>query len=161
MKDKDGNEVGTYKLGTDFDEEKDDDGNVVSYVKTIEVPVGRYTVEETLYKLDGTKETVKYSVDNSEAKEGTETEEFTVVKDETNTVEYEDDYELFGDISIRKTIKGDITDEIIHREVERACRTNSKHYFIPCATRGGPASNYPGVYERITAEIDKMSAVMF
>ncbi|MBR0133484.1 MAG: hypothetical protein IJM14_10445 [Lachnospiraceae bacterium] len=111
VKDKDGNEVGTYKLGEDFDEEKDDDGNVVSYVKTIEVPVGRYTVEETLYKLDGTKETVKYSVDNSEAKEGTETEEFTVVKDETNTVEYEDDYELFGNISIRKTIKGDITDE--------------------------------------------------
>jgi hypothetical protein len=75
--------------------------------------------------------------------------------------EYGGKIAFMGDIDNGVVDKGDITDEIIHREVERACRTNGKHYFIPCATRGGPASNYPGVYERITAEIDKMSAVMF
>ena len=93
VKDENGKEVGTYKLGTDFDEEKDDDGKVTGYSKTIEVPVGKYTVEETLYKVDGSKVTVSYKVDGGESKEGTKTDEFSVERGKTATVEYEDKYE--------------------------------------------------------------------
>ncbi len=55
----------------------------------------------------------------------------------------------------------DWTPELIEREVRRACETNGKHYFIPCMTAGGPASNYPGVYDEIVKCIDKMSKEMF
>ena len=50
---------------------------------------------------------------------------------------------------------------LFRKEVERACRTNGKHYYIPCLTRGGPGSNIPGVYELVSEEIDKMSKEMF
>ena len=93
VKDKDGNEVGSYKLGVDFDEEKDDNDVVTGYSKTIEVPVGEYTVEETLYKFDGTTVTVSYKVDGGEAKEGDITEAFEVGKEKTTVVEYENMYE--------------------------------------------------------------------
>ncbi len=93
VKDKDGNEVGSYKLGVDFDEEKDDNDVVTGYSKTIEVPVGEYTVEETLYKFDGTTVTVSYKVDGGEAKEGDTTEAFEVGKEKTTVVEYENMYE--------------------------------------------------------------------
>ena len=68
---------------------------------------------------------------------------------------------FMGDIDNGVVDRVDVTDETIRREVERACRNNGKHYFIPCATRGGPGSTYPGVYEKISAEIDRMSTVMF
>ena len=53
------------------------------------------------------------------------------------------------------------TPELIMREVERACKTNGKLYFIPCLTAGGPGSTYPGVYEAVSEAIDKMSGEMF
>jgi hypothetical protein len=53
------------------------------------------------------------------------------------------------------------TKEIIAAEVERACRTNGKLFYIPCVTHGGPMSHFPGVYEAINAEIDRMSKEMF
>ena len=53
------------------------------------------------------------------------------------------------------------TPELMAREVERACRTNGKHYFIPCLVRGGPGSIYPGVYEEVSKEIDRMSRLLF
>ena len=53
------------------------------------------------------------------------------------------------------------TPELIAREVERACRANGKHYFIPCLVRGGPGSIYPGVYEEVSKEIDRMSRLLF
>jgi hypothetical protein len=53
------------------------------------------------------------------------------------------------------------TKEIIAAEVEKACRTNGKLFYIPCVTHGGPASHFPGVYEVINAEIDRMSKEMF
>ena len=52
-------------------------------------------------------------------------------------------------------------DELIMSEVERACRNNGKHYFIPCLTMGGPSSIYPGVYEKVSDAIDVMSKKMF
>lgn len=53
------------------------------------------------------------------------------------------------------------TPEICAEYVERACRNNGKLYFIPCLTMGGPDSLFPGVYEQVNKEIDKMSQVMF
>lgn len=53
------------------------------------------------------------------------------------------------------------TPELIAREVRRACKTNGKFYFIPNTTMGGPMSTYPGVYEAVSKEIDKMSNEMF
>ena len=55
----------------------------------------------------------------------------------------------------------DWTDALIASEVEKACRACGTQYFIPCCTAGGPGSTYPGVYEAVTREIDKMSKVMF
>ena len=53
------------------------------------------------------------------------------------------------------------TDELIAGQVEKVCRECGKLYFIPCCTAGGPASTYPGVYDKVTQEIDRMSAIMF
>lgn len=53
------------------------------------------------------------------------------------------------------------TRELIAAQVEKVCRECGKLYFIPCLTAGGPGSTYPGVYEAVTGEIDRMSGVMF
>jgi hypothetical protein len=53
------------------------------------------------------------------------------------------------------------TPELIRREVERACRTNGKLYYIPCLTAGGPGSSYPGVFDAVNEEIERMSQEMF
>ncbi|MCL1803357.1 MAG: uroporphyrinogen decarboxylase [Eubacteriaceae bacterium] len=53
------------------------------------------------------------------------------------------------------------TPELIRSEVERACRTNGKLYYIPCLTMGGPGSTFPGVYDTVNEEIDRMSKEMF
>lgn len=55
----------------------------------------------------------------------------------------------------------DWTAEAIAKEVEKACRSCGKHYFIPCLTQGGNLSSFPGVYEATTAAIDTMSKKMF
>ena len=53
------------------------------------------------------------------------------------------------------------TKEDVAREVERACRECGKLYFIPCASQGGAMSTFPGVYQTITEEVDRMSKLMF
>lgn len=53
------------------------------------------------------------------------------------------------------------TREIAAREVERACTNCGKHYFIPCLTQGLGFSSFPGVYDCVSEEIDKMSKKMF
>lgn len=53
------------------------------------------------------------------------------------------------------------TEEIIQREVERACRNCGKHYFIPGASQGLAISSFPGVYEATDAAIDRMTKEMF
>jgi len=53
------------------------------------------------------------------------------------------------------------TEELIAREVRRACTECGKLYFIPGLTVGGPGSTYPGVDAAVLGEIDKMSAEMF
>jgi hypothetical protein len=53
------------------------------------------------------------------------------------------------------------TREIVAAEVKSACEACGKLYFIPGSSQGLPMSNYPGVYEAMSEEIDNMSKIMF
>ena len=53
------------------------------------------------------------------------------------------------------------TPEEVAKEVETATLECGKHYFIPCASQGGPMSTFPGVYDTHTAEIDRQSKLQF
>jgi hypothetical protein len=53
------------------------------------------------------------------------------------------------------------TQEVVAKEVKRACEEGGKLYYIPTASQGLPMSTYPCVYEALTKEIDNMSKVMF
>ena len=68
---------------------------------------------------------------------------------------------FMGDIDNGVVDRENWTREVVAREVRRACETNGKQYFIPNTTMGGPMSTYPGVYEAVSEEIDKMSKEMF
>ena len=57
--------------------------------------------------------------------------------------------------------KGDWTPELIMAETRKACESCGKLYFIPGTTMGGPESVFPGVYDEVTADIDKLSKEMF
>lgn len=51
--------------------------------------------------------------------------------------------------------------DAIAAQVEKACRTCGKHYFIPCLTQGLNFSSFPGVYEAASEAIDRMSRKLF
>jgi hypothetical protein len=68
---------------------------------------------------------------------------------------------FMGGINNGVVDREDWTEELVTREVERACREGGKHYFIPNLSMGGPMSTFPGVYEAVSREIDRMSTVMF
>jgi hypothetical protein len=68
---------------------------------------------------------------------------------------------FMGDLNNGVLDKADWSKEQIRTEVERACRANGKHYFIPCLTAGGPGSTFPGVYEAVTEEIDRVSKELY
>ena len=68
---------------------------------------------------------------------------------------------IMGGLDNGKLDREDWTQEKIEKEVERVCRENGTSYFIPCLIGGGPSGTYPGVYDAVSAEIDKMSKVMF
>ena len=51
--------------------------------------------------------------------------------------------------------------EAIRAVAEKACRENGTKYYIPCKTMGGPSSIFPGVYDTLTEEIDKISKEFF
>ena len=53
------------------------------------------------------------------------------------------------------------TEEEVARQVRKACESCGTHYFIPCTSQGLPISTYPGVYEAVAREVDKMSKEMF
>ncbi|UYO64352.1 uroporphyrinogen decarboxylase [Acetobacterium wieringae] len=55
----------------------------------------------------------------------------------------------------------DWTAENTAKHVEEACKNYGKRSFIPCLTSGLPMSNFPGVYDEVTAQIDKMSKELF
>ena len=68
---------------------------------------------------------------------------------------------FMGDLNSGVLDKADCPPELIRSEVERACRTNGKFYFIPSLTIGLPTSSYPGIYQAVSKEIDRMSGEMF
>ncbi|OIQ54820.1 methylcobalamin:coenzyme M methyltransferase [Moorella thermoacetica] len=68
---------------------------------------------------------------------------------------------FMGDIDSGTVDLPNWTREVIAKEVERACKTCGKLYFIPCQTMGGNWSSFPGVYNTINEEIDRMSKEMF
>jgi len=68
---------------------------------------------------------------------------------------------FMGDIDSGTVDLPDWKRETIAREVARACRNCGKLYFIPCQTMGGNWSSFPGVYDTINEEIDRMSKEMF
>ena len=53
----------------------------------------------------------------------------------------------------------DWTPELVRKTVEPLCRQCGPLYFIPCMTAGGPGASY-GVYDTVTAEINRMSSLM-
>ena len=55
----------------------------------------------------------------------------------------------------------DTTDEQITEEVERACRKCKGPSFIPCLTAGLSISHFPGIYDRVSREIERMSRELF
>lgn len=57
--------------------------------------------------------------------------------------------------------RADWTEEKVIKYVEQVCRENGTKYFIPCTTMGGPESTYPGVYDTVCREIDRMSKILF
>jgi hypothetical protein len=75
--------------------------------------------------------------------------------------------EYGGKISFMAGIDNNIIDfpdwnrELIAPIVEKACKECGKHYFIPSITRGLNFSLFPGAYEVISEEIDRMSKEMF
>ena len=68
---------------------------------------------------------------------------------------------FMGDINNGVVDKEGWTQEHIDQEVERACRTCGKRYFIPCLATGGPGSVYPGVYQAVSEAVNKMNRLMF
>jgi len=72
-----------------------------------------------------------------------------------------------GQISFMGDIDSGVVDfpgwtrENAAKHVEEACKRCGKLYFIPCLTQGGDYGSFPGVYETVSEEIDKMSKVMF
>ena len=68
---------------------------------------------------------------------------------------------FMGDIDNGVIDRVDWTREVIAREARRAVTTNGKLYYLPCCTMGGPESSYPGVYEALSEEIDKLSKEFF
>lgn len=68
---------------------------------------------------------------------------------------------FMGDLNNGVLDVADWTEELIEREVRRACSTNGKNYFIPNLTLGGSISSFEGVYECVSKYIDIMSKELF
>ena len=73
--------------------------------------LGNYTVTETTKDIDGKEHIVKYSVNGAAPADG-KAASAEVKKNETTTVEFEDNFtNKPGILEITKTIKGDVTPE--------------------------------------------------
>lgn len=68
---------------------------------------------------------------------------------------------FMGGIESASVDYGGWTRERVAEVVSNACRTFGRKAYIPNTTMGGASSIFPGVYEAVSAEIDKMSAAMF
>ncbi len=68
---------------------------------------------------------------------------------------------FMGGIDSASVDRPDWTPELAAQEVRKACETCGTKYFIPNLSQGLAISTFPGVYEAVSSEIDKMSKVMF
>lgn len=68
---------------------------------------------------------------------------------------------IMGGIDSGLVDRPDWTQEKIAEVVRRVCGECGTRYFIPCASQGLPISTYPGVYEAVGAEIQKLSQEKF
>ncbi len=75
--------------------------------------------------------------------------------------QYGDKIALMGGLHSGEIDFPEWTVENAAKHVEEACKTYGKRSFIPCLTSGLPMSNFPGVYDEVTAQIDKMSKKMY
>jgi hypothetical protein len=75
--------------------------------------------------------------------------------------QYDGQIAFMGEIETKEIDLPDWTPEAVANEVERACRKCGKFAFIPCQTQGGPYSSFPGVYDEVGKQIDRMSKEMF
>lgn len=68
---------------------------------------------------------------------------------------------FMGDLDNGQLDKADWTVEEVAEHVKRACTSSGTLYYIPSMVMGGPESIYPGLYDAVSAEIDRMSKVVF
>ena len=68
---------------------------------------------------------------------------------------------LMGGIDNGKVDVPDWTEEKVRSEVRRVCEWAGTKYFIPNTTLGGDYSTFPGVYDVVTDEINKISKQRF
>ena len=70
---------------------------------------------------------------------------------------YGDKITFMGGLDGADIEKADWTKPWVKEQVEKICRENGHHAFIPCITQGLPMSTYEGLYECIGECIDEMS----
>lgn len=68
---------------------------------------------------------------------------------------------FMGGINSASVDRPDWTPELAAQEVRKTCENCGTQYFIPNLSQGLAISTFPGVYEAVSAEIDKMSREMF
>lgn len=75
---------------------------------------------------------------------------------------YEGQITFMGEIETKSVDLPNWTPEMVAKEVERATtKVGARRSFIPCLTAGLGFSHFPGVYDAVDAEIDKMSKKLF
>ena len=75
---------------------------------------------------------------------------------------YEGQITFMGEIETRVIDLPDWTEEKVAAAVERAInKVGARRSFIPCLTAGLGISHFPGVYDAVDAQIDRMSRKLF
>ncbi len=54
----------------------------------------------------------------------------------------------------------DWNEERVKFVVKQAIDEGSRHYFIPCMAGGGPGATFPGLYQAVSAEIDRINSTL-
>ena len=68
---------------------------------------------------------------------------------------------FMGGVDSATVDRPDWTREMVATEVRKACESCGTKFYIPNTSQGGAMSTYPGVYEAVCEEIDKMSKELF
>ena len=68
---------------------------------------------------------------------------------------------FMGGVDSATVDRPDWTREMVAEQVRKACESCGTKFYIPNTSQGGAMSTYPGVYEAVSEEIDKMSKELF